>query len=90
MRKITAVGSIRDIWLVTEEAMEEELPFKESFLKRFGKPWQEIMLEAELPFVFHSYWQCLVAVTNLHFEEQGTLKSLLDRADIDTVNIIIG
>lgn len=86
---MVAVGNIIRVWTAPPEnpLTKEELTLP--FEQFFGRPWDDVMMDAALPFAHHSVWECYFAVAGLQPVE-GLLLSELTAGDRKPHNLLIG
>ncbi len=86
---MVAVGNIIKVWAEPPELPETKEELTLSFERFFGRPWDDVMMDAALPLAHHSVWEAYFAVAGLRPVE-GLLLSDLTAGDRKPLNLLVG
>ncbi|MEW6066266.1 hypothetical protein P378_03505 [Desulforamulus profundi] len=87
MRRIVAVGNLTGVLPLEDFATEEEI--KTRLDREFGANWREVLLGKTKPFDYQHFYNVFLRVTDVVFEDQGTVLSLISKP-LEVYNIITG
>ncbi|MCF8011079.1 MAG: hypothetical protein K9L17_09235 [Clostridiales bacterium] len=84
------MGCLWKTWLDVPDADDKE-ELTSEFKKFFGADWDDVLIGARNPFVYHKDWKAYFAVSDLEAVSGLNVLDLAAQEDIDrTYNVIIG